>query len=170
MVYGLGGRGNLDRMVSLVRKGFFPPLPETNNRRSMIYISDLIGAILAASSNPNSSGQIYIVANKEVLSGREIYTAIRDALGLKSIKFAIPRCVLSFIAKICEYIQALIKRPLPFNNDVLSRLLNSECYCSSKIEKDLNWKPRVDFKDGLEQLVLKNNISKMTAKDSKNIE
>ncbi|MBK7846552.1 MAG: NAD-dependent epimerase/dehydratase family protein [Zoogloea sp.] len=32
MVFGAGGRGNLERMAALVRRGLFPPLPETGNR------------------------------------------------------------------------------------------------------------------------------------------
>jgi uncharacterized protein YbjT (DUF2867 family) len=42
MVFGAGGRGNLERMAALVRRGFFPPLPETGNRRSLVHVSDLV--------------------------------------------------------------------------------------------------------------------------------
>ena len=45
MVYGAGGRGNLERMGRLVRQGFFPPLPETGNRRSMVHVNDVVAAI-----------------------------------------------------------------------------------------------------------------------------
>ena len=42
MVYGAGGRGNLERMGRLVRRGLFPPLPETGNRRSLIHVDDVV--------------------------------------------------------------------------------------------------------------------------------
>ena len=45
MVYGPGGRGNLERMAALVRRGWFPPLPETGNRRSLVHVSDVVAAI-----------------------------------------------------------------------------------------------------------------------------
>lgn len=38
MVYGHGGRGNLERMARGIRAGWFPPLPETGNRRSLVHM------------------------------------------------------------------------------------------------------------------------------------
>ncbi|MFN3595635.1 MAG: NAD-dependent epimerase/dehydratase family protein, partial [Thiobacillaceae bacterium] len=37
MVYGRGGRGNLERMARAIRAGWFPRLPETGNRRSLVH-------------------------------------------------------------------------------------------------------------------------------------
>jgi hypothetical protein len=42
MVYGAGGRGNLERMGRLVRRGLFPPLPETANHRSLVHVDDVV--------------------------------------------------------------------------------------------------------------------------------
>ena len=41
MVYGAGGRGNLERMGRLVGRGLFPPLPETGNHRSLVHVDDV---------------------------------------------------------------------------------------------------------------------------------
>ena len=45
MVYGSGGRGNLERMGRLVRRGLFPPLPETGNHRSLVHVDDVVSAM-----------------------------------------------------------------------------------------------------------------------------
>jgi len=44
LVYGPNVKGNLQLILS--GKGWFPPLPETNNKRSMIHVDDLVRAIL----------------------------------------------------------------------------------------------------------------------------
>lgn len=36
LVYGSNAKGNLQLMLSGIKKGCFPPLPETGNKRSMI--------------------------------------------------------------------------------------------------------------------------------------
>ena len=46
LVYGPNVKGNLKTMTSAIKKGIFPPLPETFNIRSMIHVDDLIRAIL----------------------------------------------------------------------------------------------------------------------------
>ena len=42
LVYGPNAKGNLQLMLSGVMRGWFPPLPETGNRRSMIHVDDLV--------------------------------------------------------------------------------------------------------------------------------
>ena len=46
LVYGKGVKGNLSLMIKGIRKGWFPELPETKNRRSMIHVDDLVRSIL----------------------------------------------------------------------------------------------------------------------------
>jgi len=42
-VYGAGWKGNLDRMLAVVRTGRLPPLPEVGNRRPLVHVDDLAG-------------------------------------------------------------------------------------------------------------------------------
>ena len=45
LVYGPNAKGNLNLMLSGIELGWFPPLPEVGNRRSMIHVDDLVRAI-----------------------------------------------------------------------------------------------------------------------------
>lgn len=45
MVYGRGGRGNLERMARGIRADWFQPLPETGNRRSLVHVDDVVAAM-----------------------------------------------------------------------------------------------------------------------------
>ena len=42
LVYGPDVKGHLHLMLSAIKSGWFPPLPETGNRRSMIHVDDLV--------------------------------------------------------------------------------------------------------------------------------
>jgi len=149
MVYGRGSHGNLERMANLIRKRLFPPLPETNNKRSIIHIDDVVSAVMCVSNDSRADGQTFILTGPEAPSGREIFNEIRAIHGYKKIDFEVPKAVLLMIACISEYIQKIIGFRMPFNREVLCRLLESAWYSSKKIELFLDWKPNVDLKNGL---------------------
>jgi nucleoside-diphosphate-sugar epimerase len=86
-----GGRGNLERMAALVRRGVFPPLPETGNRRSLVHVSDVVAAIRLVALDPRAAGRSYIVAHPETHSGRQLFDALRAAQGLAPVRWSVPR-------------------------------------------------------------------------------
>ena len=63
LVYGQGVKGNLRLMLSWIEKGWFPPLPEVNNRRSMIHVDDLVRALLLVAGDDRANGEIYIATD-----------------------------------------------------------------------------------------------------------
>jgi UDP-glucose 4-epimerase len=153
MVYGRGGHGNLERMAKFISKGLFPPLPETNNHRSMVHIDDVVGAIMCVTSDSRAHGQTFILTGPEAPSGRRIYNEIRSIYGYRNISFEIPGVVLRLVANIFEVIQKRSGILMPFNREVLSRLLDSAWYSSNKMEKLLNWKSNVGLSDGLRRML-----------------
>jgi nucleoside-diphosphate-sugar epimerase len=159
MVYGRGGHGNLERMAKLISKGLFPPLPETNNHRSMVHIDDVVGAIMCVASDSRAHGQTFILAGPEAPSGRRIYNEIRSLYGYRNISFEIPVVVLRLIANIFQVMQKTSGVRMPFNLEVLSRLLDSAWYSSNKIENVLNWKPKVGLSDGLRRMLCNDSKS-----------
>lgn len=152
MVYGSGGRGNLERMAHYVCQNMFPPLPETNNHRSMVHIQDVIQAILCVSQNDQLDNELFIVSGPDAPSGRQLYNQIRKSYGMTPIQIQVPRYILYSLASACEGIQWVLGRKLPFNHEVLDRLLNSEWYSSKKLESKTNWRPKVSLEMGLMEM------------------
>lgn len=153
MVYGRGGRGNLLRMAAAIRAGRFPPLPETGNRRSLVHIDDLVEALLLIARHPAASGQAFIVADARAYSGRELYDALRAALGLPATRLAVPAALLRLLASVGDGLQRLSGRTLPFNRTVLARLLDSAEYLPSAIRNRLGWQARVPLQLGLREML-----------------
>ena len=152
MVYGSGRRGNLERMAALVRRGLFPPLPETGNRRSLIHVSDLVGALRLVAADPRAAGRCYIVAHPQSHSGRGLYNALRTACGLAKVRWSMPRGLLAALAQLGDGIESVAGRRVPLDSEVLARLLGSACYSPARIERELGWQAKVELVDGLREM------------------
>jgi len=153
MVYGRGGRGNLERMARGIRAGWFPPLPETGNRRSLVHVDDVVAAIRLVADAPTANGRTYIVADSKAYSGREIYDAIRVALGKGHAHWRVPSGVLLAGGWLGDMAGRLVRRPLPLNSEVVARLLDSACYLPGRIERELEWRAKVGLPQGIGEML-----------------
>ena len=153
MVYGAGGRGNLERMAALVRRGIFPPLPETGNRRSLVHVSDVVAAIRRVALDPRAAGRSYIVAHPETHSGRQLFDALRAVQGLAPVRWSVPRGVLTAAARLGDGVERLLSRRVPLDSEALGRLLGSACYSPARIERELGWRARVGLAEGLREML-----------------
>lgn len=153
MVYGRGGRGNLERMAKAIRAGWFPPLPETQNRRSVVHISDVTAAIKMVATDSRAAGKTFIVADQNLYSGKQIYDAIRVALNLSKVSWALPEPLYRTIGKLGDCAESLTKRPSPVNSALIERLLGSECYSAALIERALGWRANMLLPDGLCEMI-----------------
>jgi len=123
LVYGAGAKGNLEMMFSGVRKGWFPPLPESGNRRSMIHVDDLVRAILLVANDERANGEIYIATDGDPHSSREVYEAICQAVGKKAPCWGVPKILFDGVALVSSQLQYKI-----------GKLLGDECYSSEKLQ------------------------------------
>jgi UDP-glucose 4-epimerase len=152
MVYGSGGRGNLERMGRLVRKGWFPPLPETGNHRSLVHIDDVVAAMLLVSDDDRANGRTYIIAGPEAPSGRQLYDTMREVLALPRCRWSVPETILQGAARCGDGLEKLLKRRVPLNSEVVDRLLGSAWYSSRRIAQELGWQPKVSLREGLREM------------------
>lgn len=153
MVYGRGGRGNLERMARGIRTGWFPPLPETGNRRSLLHVDDAAAAMHVAAASPDASGKTYIVADDTAYSGRALYDAIREALQLPSQQWAIPATVLRRVGIAGDIVGRWTSRSLPMNSEAVSRLLDSAWYSPERIQRELGWRAKVSLAAGIREML-----------------
>ena len=124
LVYGPDVKGNLALMLSGIKKGWFPPLPETGNKRSMIHLDDLLNAILLVAEDERANGEIFIATDGHPYSSREIYNAMCSGVGKSIPKWSVPKLLFD--------IATLINPNIKYKID---KLLGNECYSSVKLEK-----------------------------------
>ena len=155
MVYGAGGRGNLERMGRLVKRGVFPPLPETGNHRSLVHVNDVVSAMRLVASDDRANGRTYIIASQEAPSGRGLFDALRQTQGLPPCKGSVPASVLRVAGRLGDGMENWLGRRLPLDSEVVARLLNSAWYSPARIERELGWRAQVSLKDGLAEMLAK---------------
>ena len=130
LVYGPNAKGNLRLMLSGIKKGWFPPLPEIVNRRSMIHVDDLVRALLFVAEDSRANGEIFNATDGIPHSSREIYEAMCSVL-VKSIpKWSVPK----FFFSIASFMNPRIRYKV-------NKLLGDECYSSEKLQS-LGFKPK----------------------------
>lgn len=151
MVYGPGSRGNLERMLRLVARRRFPPLPDTANRRSMVHVADACEAIVLAVFDARAPGRTYYVAHPQPVSGRQLYMLMRKACGLRASRASVPEFMLRAAGRAGD-LSAKLRVPLPVSTHVIASLLDSACYSSGALQAELGWTPRIDIAAGLLEL------------------
>ena len=124
LVYGPDVKGNLQLMLSSIKDGWFPPLPETGNQRSMIHVDDLVRAILLVADDDRANGEIFIAADGTPYSSRDIYNAMCNVLGKSIPKWSVPKSLFDMVSLISPHIKYKV-----------DKLLGDECYSSKKLEK-----------------------------------
>ena len=123
LIYGPNVKGNLQLMMQGIKKGWFPPLPETGNRRSMIHVDDVVRALLLLASNKKANGKIFIATDGRAYSSRNIYEIMCHVLGKNIPSWSIPYFLFNAIA--------LINHNLRYK---IGKLLGDECYSSKKLQ------------------------------------
>jgi len=153
MVYGPTDKGNLPRMIEAAMKGRFPPLLETDNKRSMVHVDDVIAAALLAAEKPEAAGQIYIVTDGETYSTRLIYEWICEALDKPVPSWSIPMPVLRGLARVGDGIGNLRGKRFMFDSAALEKLTGSAWYDAGKISRELGFEAGIHLHEALPDLV-----------------
>ena len=153
MVYGHGGRGNLERMARAVAQGWFPPLPDTGARRSLVHVDDVVRVMRLVASQSQANGKTYIVSASESYTTRQLYDALRSALGLAPRRWQVSPRLLRAAGRIGDGLGAALGRTLPLNSEVLSRLLDPACYSAARLQHDLQWRSSVSLAEGLQEML-----------------
>jgi len=135
LVYGPEVKGNLQLMLTGIKKGWFPPLPEMGNRRSMIHVDDLVQAIFLVSEDKRSNGEIFIATDGAPYSSREIYNAMCGVAGKSIPKWSVPKILFDIVSLVSPRIKYKI-----------NKLLGDECYSSAKLEV-LGFKAKKSLQD-----------------------
>lgn len=137
LVYGPRVGANFLRLLRLVQKGIPLPLGLIENNRSLLYVGNLVDAIITCLEHPAAAGQTYLVSDGEDVSTPELIKRIANALQRPARLLPVPPAVLRFAGR------------LTGKSAEVERLLDSLVIDSSKIRRELDWKPPYTMEQGL---------------------
>jgi UDP-glucose 4-epimerase len=146
LVYGVGVRANMFNLVKLVNR--FPALPlgGISNRRSLVYVLNLV-ALLRHIIEKQAYG-IFIAGDRESLSTTMLTQLIADASNKKVILFKIPKFVISTINRLKPSIVDRLFGSLELDNTSTNQRLEFvPPYTSQEgIQEMLEWFKETTFK------------------------
>jgi len=140
LIYGPHVRANFLSLLRAVDKGYPLPLSSITNMRSLLYKDNLTHAIALCIDKPEAANQIYLVRDIDI-SVPDLLRKLATCMGKKSRLKPCPVSVLKILGKITG------------KGAMVSKLADSLVVDSSKIEKELNWKPIYNPDDMLQETV-----------------
>lgn len=81
LVYGPGNKGNVYKMIEAIDKGRFVMMGRCENKRSMVYVGNVVYAALAVIDHEVADGKVYIVTDGIDYTVRDLYKLIAKVLG-----------------------------------------------------------------------------------------
>jgi len=137
LVYGPGVGANFLRLLGWIEAGRPLPLGWAENRRSLLYLGNLIDAMLACLRAPKLSSQVYLVSDAETVSTSELIRMLARELGRQARLLPIPPGILRQLG-----------RWLGRDAEV-QRLLGELTLDSGLIQRELGWHPPHGLDEGL---------------------
>lgn len=119
----------------------------------IVYIDNLVDAIITAMEKKESCGKIYNVVDPDKITKKEYIKSFIKRLYPRSKCFYIPYSLL-YSSVFLQEILCWILRRKPFLTRY--RLTSSQkniLYDSSKIQKELNWSPPFSFEDAVDDVI-----------------
>lgn len=142
LVYGSGVKANFANMFNAVQHGFPLPFGNINNKRSLVYVDNLISLIICCIGHPAAANQLFFVSDGKDLSTTELLNACATALGLKAKLLPVPQNWLRFLIKLLG------------KDKIAQRLCDSLQVDLCKARQYLGWVPPISLSDGLKTTAL----------------
>lgn len=138
LVYGTGVKGNFAQMMKVLERGIPLPLASVRNLRSLVYVGNLVDALILCATHPAAAGQTYLVSDGEDVSTPELLRGLGEAMERPARLFPCPPNLLKLAGR------------LSGKADQIERLLGSLQVDSGKIRRELGWRPPYTLGEGLQ--------------------
>jgi nucleoside-diphosphate-sugar epimerase len=141
LVYGAAVKANFASMMRIVKRGIPLPLGAIHNKRSFVYVENLVSLILRCIDHPAAANQVFMVSDGDDLSTTELLRECAVALDVKSRLLPVPQ-------KIIEIVFNLLGKAY-----VAQRLCGNLQINITKARTLLGWEPPFSVEEGLKLMV-----------------
>jgi nucleoside-diphosphate-sugar epimerase len=141
LVYGRAVPANFLRLLALVGSGIPLPFGSVCNRRSLLYVGNLVDAIVRCIEHPKAANQTFLLSDGEDVSTPQLIRRLAAALRRSPRLVQMPIPLLTFAGRVFG------------KADQMSRLTGSLQVDSSRIRQVLDWSPPYSMEQGLAETV-----------------
>jgi nucleoside-diphosphate-sugar epimerase len=138
LIYGPGVKANFYNLLKLVDSGLPLPFAKLQNRRSLVYVGNLVDLLMLCISHPGAADQTFLVSDGEAVPTSKLIQQISKALGRSVRLFPMP-------LKLFSVIMRLIGKA-----SVFDRLTQSLVVDSTKLHTALGWRPPYSLTQGIQ--------------------
>jgi len=149
LVYGPGNLGNMERLVRLIDTGIPLPLGGIRNRKSFLFVGNLISAIEKAMFAPQASRRRFSLSDGASLSTTDLVRNIA-ALRPRGVRvFPFPVRLLELGGLVGDQVQRLTGRSIGWDSYSVDRLCSSLEVDCTEFCAALQWSPPYSMEQGL---------------------
>ena len=141
LVYGAGVKANFLNLMKLADTPIPLPFGAINNKRSMVYVRNLVDFIIQCIDHPSAANQTFLVCDGEDLSLRSLVIMMRASLGRPARLVPIP----AFLFRVAGQMTG--------KAEVVDRLVGDLQTDSGKARRLLNWVPPFTVQQGIDATI-----------------
>jgi len=141
LVYGPGVKANFKTLIKIAGSGLPLPFKGISNRRSLIYLGNLVDAIITCVTHPLAAGETFLVSDGDDISTPDLIKLIACAMHKNTVLFSLHPGILKGLCKIAGRVEDM------------QRLTGTLIVNSSKIRNLLGWNTPFTLKEGIQETV-----------------
>jgi UDP-glucose 4-epimerase len=141
LVYGPGVKGNFLNLLKLSKLPTPLPFGLVNNKRSMVYLDNLVDLIFTCIDHPNAANRVFLASDGDDLSLARLLTLIRQAMNKSSLLLPIPVFLFNLVGG------------LTGKSASVDRLIGDLQVDSSDAKKYLDWSAPYTVEQGIKATV-----------------
>ena len=153
LVYGPGNKGNIYKMIESVDKGRFIMIGRGENKRSMVYVENVVDAAFAIVGQEQANGKVFIVTDGIDYTVKELYEVMAKGLGKRPLRFYVPVGIARGLAWIGDIVGHIARKPLSFNSEALGKLTNSLTFSSRKIQEEIGFNMKYNLYNSIDETI-----------------
>jgi nucleoside-diphosphate-sugar epimerase len=139
LVYGPGNPGNMARLMRLIERGLPLPVGAIHNRRSFIYIDNLVDALAAVVAHPAPVRSVYFLNDGSDFSTPELIRALAGAMHRRIRLVSVPVGMVRLLGRLGD----LLGGRAGLDSYSVERLVGSMAVSGASFSRDFRWRPPV---------------------------
>lgn len=141
LVYGEGVKGNFKSLIKLARLNIPLPFGAINNKRSLVFIENLIDFIVLCTHHPKAANQTFLISDDDDVSTTQLIRHIKEVSGKKDLLLPVRQSWLIFLLRLIG------------KSSLSDRLCGNLQVDITKAKTLLKWKPLYSTKEGIAKTV-----------------
>ncbi|MBV9697111.1 MAG: NAD-dependent epimerase/dehydratase family protein [Gammaproteobacteria bacterium] len=143
LVYGRGNPGNMARLLWLIDSGLPLPFGLINNRRSLLFVGNLVDALCCVLRHPQSVRGSYLLSDDGVFSTPQLVRLVAAARGRPVRLLPVPPPALRLLGDLSERTARVLGANFGLA-PALERLTGSLCIDSTRFRAEFAWQPPIE--------------------------